>query len=277
MPVIEGSLQKMTAELDARGLVHYKMAVGDQREPLNPSIGKRISLVFDGRIHCIHCGRKTNKSFNQGYCFPCFKKLAQCDRCIMSPELCHFDAGTCREPDWAQQFCMTDHIVYLANASGLKVGITRVNQVPTRWIDQGAVAAVPLYRVASRKISGLIETAAKAHVADKTNWRAMLKNDQPDIALADKAQWIRSLLKDAVARLQNELGIQAVTEVEADEQRLEFPVRTYPKKIVSLNPEKTPEIGGMLEGIRGQYLLLDSGVINLRKYTGYQVAFQVES
>jgi hypothetical protein len=59
----------------------------------------------------------------------------------------------------------------------LKVGITRHSQIPTRWMDQGASQAQPIFRVSSRLQSGLVETAFKAHIADKTNWRAMLKGE----------------------------------------------------------------------------------------------------
>ena len=135
-----GALSKMAAQLDAP--VQYSFRLGDELLPVNPLIGKSLRLEFLGAIHCTHCGRKTKSSYSQGYCYPCMQKLAQCDICIMSPERCHYEAGTCREPSWGEQFCMTDHIVYLANSSGIKVGITRATQIPTRWIDQGAVQRV---------------------------------------------------------------------------------------------------------------------------------------
>lgn len=141
----QGGLRKMSAQLDAP--VSYAFRLDEQVLPVNPLLGQHLRIEFLGAIHCTHCGRKTKKSFAQGYCYPCFTKLAQCDSCIMSPERCHYAAGTCREPAWGEQFCMTDHIVYLANSSGVKVGITRASQVPTRWIDQGASQALPILRV----------------------------------------------------------------------------------------------------------------------------------
>jgi len=122
--------------------VSYSLRLSEQEIPLNQFLGRQLQLQFQGVINCIHCNRKTNKSFNQGYCYPCFMRLAQCDSCIVSPEKCHFAAGTCREPEWGEQNCMIDHIVYLANTSGIKVGITRTSQVPTRWMDQGATQAL---------------------------------------------------------------------------------------------------------------------------------------
>ena len=171
-----GHLQKMATNLSDR--VEYQLPLDDVWLPLNNLLGSKISLQFVGEIHCTHCGRRSNKSFNQGYCYPCFKKLAQCDQCIVSPEKCHHHLGTCREPEWGDQFCMTDHIVYLANSSGAKVGITRASQLPTRWIDQGAVQALPILRVKTRYQSGRVEDILRQHVADKTNWRTMLKLSQ---------------------------------------------------------------------------------------------------
>ena len=130
-----GNLRKMTATLGDS--VNYALPIGDTELPLNELLDQRLKLSFEGVINCVHCDRKTKKSFSQGYCFPCFRRLAACDSCIVSPEKCHFDAGTCREPDWAESHCFVDHVVYLANTSGVKVGITRSTQIPTRWIDQG--------------------------------------------------------------------------------------------------------------------------------------------
>ena len=153
MAVIQsGKLSRMQARLDSP--VSYALPLGDEKIPLQPFLGKNIALHFSGNIRCVHCDRNTGKSFNQGYCYPCFKRLARCDTCIMSPHKCHYHEGTCREPIWGDEFCMQDHIVYLANSSGVKVGITRASQVPTRWIDQGAVQGLPILRVRSRRQSG---------------------------------------------------------------------------------------------------------------------------
>lgn len=275
---MNGSVEKMRAELSDDGQVKYFFRLSGREMPLADALGKRLRLEFSGQIACVHCGTSTNKSFNQGYCFPCFNQLAQCDRCIMSPELCHFHAGTCREPEWGATFCMTDHLVYLSNASGVKVGITRVNQIPTRWIDQGAVEAIPLYRVATRQVSGLVEAAARVHVADKTNWRLMLKNEQPDACLQSAAADLQDKLAPMVRDLQSQFGIQAVQAVRNRESiALSYPVLQYPDKVSTLNPEKTPVITGQLQGIKGQYLILDSGVINIRKFSGYELALSVEA
>ncbi|HEY5141320.1 MAG TPA: DUF2797 domain-containing protein, partial [Methylococcales bacterium] len=171
---MQGPLKKMHTRLDSP--VQYDLPLGDQSIVLNPLIGKPIKLTYTGHIFCVHCNRSIKKSFNQGYCYPCFIALAQCDMCIMKPETCHYEAGTCREPDWGLAFCFQPHIVYLANSSGIKVGITRKTQIPTRWLDQGAVQALPVFKVQSRYAAGLIEVAIAKHVSDKTSWQQMLKN-----------------------------------------------------------------------------------------------------
>jgi hypothetical protein len=270
---VTGRLRKMPAE--AGDPVAYSIAVGDTRIPLNDLIGRPLRLDFDGVIRCIHCDRKTNKSFNQGFCFPCFRKLAACDSCIMSPEKCHYHLGTCREPEWGETHCMVEHVVYLANSSGLKVGITRGSQVPTRWIDQGAVDAIPMVRVATRYIAGLVEVACKAHVADRTNWRAMLKGDVPELDLAQERQRMLGLIADDLEALRQTHGQDSIREVDEQGLGLSYPVKVWPEKIKTHNLDKTPEVEGVLEGIKGQYLILDTGVINIRKFTGYEVRFRV--
>lgn len=269
-----GALSKMSVQLGAPELpVQYGLRLGEQDVALNPLIGQRLRLEYLGAIYCSHCARKTKKSFSQGYCYPCFTKLAQCDTCMMSPERCHYAAGTCREPSWGEQFCMTDHVVYLANSSGVKVGITRASQVPTRWIDQGASQALPIVRVATRQQSGFVEDLLRSQVADRTNWRAMLKGQAEAVDLRQVAEQILSVCAEGFSELQQRFGLQAIQPL-GDAQVLEirYPVTTYPAKVTSLDLEKTPVIEGTLLGIKGQYLIFDTGVINLRKYTAYQVA-----
>ena len=50
-----------------------------------------------------------------------------------------------------------------------------------------------------------------------------------------------------------------------------YPVTEYPEKVKSVNLDKIPEVEGILLGIKAQYWILDCGVINIRKYTGYEV------
>jgi hypothetical protein len=254
--------------------VQYDLSLGDERIPLNPLIGKSIKLTYIGNIFCVHCNRAIKKSFNQGYCYPCFISLAQCDMCIMKPETCHYEAGTCREPAWGDAFCFQPHIVYLANSSGVKVGITRQTQIPTRWIDQGAVQALPIFEVQSRYISGLIEIVIAKHVSDKTSWQQMLKNNVEPIDLVAKRDELVGECKQELAEISQRFGEQAIKFLtEEPVVDIYFPVDFYPVKVSSFNFDKNPEVSGVLHGIKGQYLLLDTGVINIRKFTGYEVDF----
>ena len=270
-----GHLQKLTTHIDSvpNAQVQYTLVLGDQKLHLNPLIGQTIRLEHLGQINCSHCGRKTKKSYSQGHCFVCMQKLPQCDLCIMSPERCHFDAGTCRDEAWGQAFCMQPHIVYLANSSGLKVGITRVNQMPTRWLDQGASQAMPIMQVATRKLSGQVETILKQYVADKTNWRKLLQSDAQHI---DMTQAADALLNESEADLDvllSELSHQDYQWLDTPAISMRYPVLEYPSKIKSHNLDKEPVLEGKLMGIKGQYLIFDTAVINIRKYTSYLVQF----
>lgn len=271
--IARGALTKMAVRLDAP--VQYALRLDDRELPLNPLIGQRLRLEYLGAIHCSHCGRRTKKSYAQGYCYPCMTKLAQCDSCIMSPEKCHYEAGTCREPSWGEQFCMTDHVVYLANSSGVKVGITRATQLPTRWLDQGASQALPILRVATRQQSGLVEDLLRSQVADRTNWRALLKGDAEPVDLPAVRERLFDTCREGLEALQQRFGLQAIQPLaEASVVEMRYPVAAYPAKIASFDLDKNPVVEGTLQGIKGQYLIFDTGVINIRKYTAYQLAVQ---
>lgn len=270
---VQGCLSKMAAALPGRQdqPVVYHLRAGEHRVPLNERIGEPLSLRWTGAIACTHCGRATKKSFAQGHCYPCFKRLAQCDTCIMKPETCHFFQGTCREPEWGERHCFQPHIVYLANSSGLKVGITRKTQMPTRWLDQGAIQALPILEVDTRQQSGFVEMLFKEQVADRTNWRAMLKGDVETMDLSAERDRLLTLLADGLHQLRETHGADAIRLLEQPAQHFHYPVSVFPKKVVSHNFDKQPLVEGVLQGVKGQYLILDSGVINIRKFTGYEI------
>ena len=268
-----GVIRKMVVE--ATEPVSYWLPMGQERLEMQPLLGSQISLEFTGQIYCIECGRKTTKSFNQGYCFPCLRSLAACDMCIVKPELCHYDQGTCREPAWGESHCMRPHVVYLANSSGLKVGITRASQVPTRWIDQGAVQALPLYEVDSRLQSGWLEVALKRYISDRTDWRAMLKGDPSQLDLLVKRDRLLGEASADLAQCQLKIGSASMRLVEgAQEARFKYPVLVYPEKIKAHNFDKKARVEGCLQGVKGQYMILDTGVLNIRKFAGYEVDLQ---
>lgn len=275
MPEFSGELDKMRA-VDGDP-IEYFFRLGSLEVPMNPLIGRQISLRHSGQIQCISCGRRLKKSYQQGYCFPCTQTLAECDICIVRPEKCHYDQGTCRQPDWGERHCMQEHYVYLANSSGLKVGITRHTQLPTRWLDQGATQALPILKVSSRYQSGLFETAFKEHMGDRTDWRKMLKGDPEPVDLEDIRDDLFDDNAEVFDQMADQFGPDAFELLDEETMRtFQFPVRKYPEKVRSLNLDKTPEITGELQGIKGQYLIFDKGVINMRKYKGYDVSIQYD-
>ena len=256
--------------------VRYTLPIGETSLPLNDHLGAAISIRATGVIHCIGCGRSTRKSFNQGYCFACFRTLARCDRCIVHPERCHYHLDTCREPEWGEANCMRPHVVYLANSSGVKVGITRESQVPTRWIDQGAVQALPIARVASRRLSGLLEVAFKEHVSDRTDWRRMLKGEPETVDLCAQRDALLSRLGDSLENLADPNdGATPELVQDAPSRTFRFPVLEYPERVRSISLDKTPQVEGKLLGIKGQYLILACGVLNVRKHGGYEVELAI--
>ncbi|GAB4014418.1 MAG: DUF2797 domain-containing protein [Bdellovibrio sp.] len=251
------------------------MVLGSERMPLNQQIGKKFTLKYLNKIVCCNCGKETKKSYGEGHCFPCTQKLAACDICIVKPELCHFDKGTCREPEWGKQHCMIPHYVYLSNTSGLKVGITRHNQIPTRWIDQGAIQGLPIFKVDSRHHSGLIEEVLATLVTDKTNWRNMLKGEIESLDLQAERDRLMDMAGEQIESLEEELGLEAFDYLENETViEIKFPVLEFPKKIVSLSFDKENTIEGTLLGIKGQYLIFDTGVLNIRRHSSYLVEAQ---
>jgi hypothetical protein len=260
---LTGRILKMRVKPESP--VQYELPVGDDALPMNPLLGKTLRIEWGGEIRCTHCDRSTKKSFSQGYCYPCFQRLAQCDSCIIKPELCHYDKGTCREPEWGETHCLIPHTVYLANSSGLKVGITRGTDPRTRWIDQGASQGLAIRTVPTRLASGTVEVALKAHVADKTNWRKMLKETPEAIDMPAE----RDRLLNELAAATPDFEAPGFAMPDAEVVAFKYPILQHPEKIVSHNLDKKPEAEGQLQGIKGQYLILDTGVINMRKYGGY--------
>jgi len=261
-----GTLLKMETKLAKP--VEYELPIGDELVYMNNLIGKYIVFKWDKEIYCVACGRKTSKSFAQGFCYPCFLSAPETSECILRPELCQAQDGIARDMDWAENHCLHDHFVYLAISSGVKVGVTRSAQIPTRWIDQGAWQAIRLAQTPNRYTAGLIEVVLKQHISDRTQWQRMLKNQLIEgVDLKEKK-------KEMIAHLAPELQNYESEDNEITE--ITYPVTEYPEKVKSLSFDKLEEITGRLWGIKGQYLIFDDGtVLNMRKHTGYLVDLEV--
>lgn len=260
-----GNLLKMRSENQEK--VHYFLELGPEEIAMNDLIGENIELKYLHQINCIRCGRKTSKSFAQGYCFPCFQSAPETEECVLRPELCRAQEGIARDMEYAKEHCLIDQFVYLSFTSGLKVGVTRSTQIPTRWIDQGATAAIRIARTPNRYTAGLIEVALKNYYADKTNWRNMLKDTEVTVDLEAERTNAQNYLSSELA--QYALEGDSIT-------FLEYPVQEIPEKINSLNLDKNDIITGKLVGIKGQYLIFETGgVLNVRSYGGYLVDLTV--
>ncbi len=260
----QGVLKKMMTENSTE--IQYYLDMKTDFLNMNQLINKEITLSFV-TYECLSCGLE-KKIYRQGFCKSCFFDTPNAGDWIMRPELskAHLDEED-RDLAYEKQVQLQPHIVYLANSSNVKVGVTRKQQVPTRWIDQGAHEAIEIVEVPNRYLAGITEVALKEHVADKTNWRKMLKNDIED---ADLLEW-REKLKTYIPEEAKQYYIE-----DNAETNLNFPVTKYPEKPKSLNLIKTPKYSGKLVGIKGQYLIFDDEtVFNVRANEGLVVNIDV--
>tara|TARA_B100000614_G_scaffold187149_1_gene168254 strand:+ start:1386 stop:2222 length:837 start_codon:yes stop_codon:yes gene_type:complete len=264
---LEGNVRKMKS--DFKVPIEYSMILSEHILPLNDHIGSNIKLEWSGIIHCVKCGNKTNKSFFQGFCYPCFISAPESSECILKPELCQAHEGISRDMEWSEKYCLSNHYVYLSLTSGIKVGVTRYTQIPTRWIDQGAIKALKIAKTPNRYLAGAIEVKLKEFVSDRTSWQRMLKNDvNQEIDLYG----YRETLKE---NLPSDLKIYILNEEK--EKIIAYPINKYPKKIKSINFEKLKEFEGKLTGIKGQYIYIDNQfVVNMRKYSGFYFNIIIE-
>jgi len=251
--------------------IKYELMFGEKLICMNDFIKKYIILKYENEIHCIGCGRKTNKSFAQGYCYPCFLNSPATSDCIIKPERCNAHNinknSQCKDRDseWAENNHNQSTYVYLALSSGVKVGVT--NDINNRWIDQGAIEAIKFAKTPNRNLAGQIEVALKEYVSDKTSWQRMLKND---VQYKDLNE-MKNLLKD-------KLATNLKTYLHDDETiyKMNYPVESYPEKVKSVNFDKQNMVEGRLWGIKGQYLIFDDGrVFNVRRHNGYLTTLEL--
>lgn len=258
---MKGHLHKMQVSLDQQ--VQYVL---NWENPIrmNDFIGQKISLRFEGVIHCQKCGNRTKNSFGEGFCYPCFVSAPEAAECIIRPELCRAHLGEGRDVAWEEKHHNQPHVVYLAASDVVKVGVTRETNVPSRWIDQGAMSAIRLAETPNRYEAGKLEVALKSMFTDKTNWRKMLKNDFDEQIDLEEEKWtLHDQLPGDLTHFFSEND-----EIIA----INYPVLSFPDKVKSVSFDKLPLIEGILNGIKGQYLLFDDDrVLNIRKHAGYEI------
>ena len=245
--------------------ISYELKTQTQSINMTALIGKSITLSYLHKITCISCGRAIKKSFFQGFCFPCFQSSPDASECILRPELCKAHLHQGRNPEWEDENHNQEHAVYLAVSSHVKVGITRWTQIPTRWIDQGASQAIVIAKTANRYTAGIIEVFLKTYFSDRTSWQKMLKNEPSDVDLIEESNKAKQYLEENYKEyIYN-----------SDVLSLVFPILENPVKVKSISFDKAPIINGVLTGIKGQYLILDSEtVFNVRNHTGYHATLQ---
>ncbi len=267
MEQISTELRKMSAE--AGSTVQYSIRdKAGNAHAVNDWIGKKVSIAFSGTIHCVGCGKTTRKSFAQGYCYNCFQTHPDTEECVLRPELCKAHLGIARDLEVATKNHLAPHYVYLSYTSNIKVGITRETQVPTRWIDQGALAAIKLLKVPNRHIAGVAEVFLKNYYSDKSAWQRMLASTDVDTDLLSEKESLREKLSSELLQYWSD---------DDEVTMLQFPTGDLASSVKSLNLDKTPTIGGVLTGVKGQYLIFDQqNVINVRKYSGYEVNITVQ-
>lgn len=260
-------LRKMLAGVEegSAGLrVGYALHLGTDVVPLADLIGRPFTLRFTGARTCMACGRRVRKFYGQGLCFPCLRDAPEASACIVRPELCRAHLNEGRDLQWEAHHHLQEHHVYLAQTGGIKVGVTRSTQVPVRWIDQGAVLAVPIARTPYRQLAGAIEVDLKRHFADRTDWRRMLQQVRPD------AEALLAARDRALEMLDPEL--RPYTLPDATPQVLEYPLPDTPPRLVNVSLDKLPGITGTLAGVKGQYLVwADGRVLNIRNHSGFHV------
>ncbi len=242
-------------------VVQYHLQMdGGRQVHLNPLLGREIHLESTGNRTCVWCGRKVNKLYPNGSCFPCFRDLPQNDLCVVKPHTCHYE--TCRNQAWGDAHCMVPTYLYIARSSDIKIGISR--NLPGRWMEQGAVAALPIALLPTRIMAGELEFLIAQYLPDKTNWRKMLKGEVEDTPLAEVRRQVVELIPADLRRYV--LPEQA-------EYDFGYPLTAALDKIVSLDLDKGP-VAGKLLGIKAKYLITSTGVLNLPKYAGLEVRLQ---
>ncbi len=270
IPMAQGILTGLRSE--AASPVNYVLHIGAAAIAMNQLLGESISINHDGVVTCRHCAARTRKRYGDGYCYACFKRLAACDLCVMSPVRCHYAAGTCREPAWGEAYCMQQHVVYLANSAGPKVGITKPQNLPYRWLDQGATQALVIMRTHTRHQAGCVEAALARYVSDRTDWRALVRGTAETVDLRALARQLRDQAARELGELEQRFPAALQwSDAEATTEIL-YPVLRYGSAPRALALTADNPVVGTLLGIKGQYLLLDSGVFNVRRHTSYHVA-----
>lgn len=267
-----GNIRKMRSKL-VNGKVEYVLPLYHILEPnhfipMNELIGKTISIQFEHAIHCVVTGKKIKKTFGNGMSYDAYMNSPMAVPSIINPELSQIHEGVAlRDEAWEIEHHLKPHVVYLSKTAGIKVGVTRTTQMPTRWIDQGASEVIVLAETPYRQAAGLIEVELKQYISDKTAWQRMLKGELTEDSLLEKKN-------ELLLKLPEELK-KFVLEDDAI-VTIEYPLENNPSKVKSLKLDKVPLFEKKIIGIKGQYLIFDDEtVMNVRSHEGYHISLSV--
>ncbi len=260
----QGVLKKMITEYNDE--IQYYLDVNSDFLHLNALLSRKIEIKFIG-YKCLNCNLEI-KIYRQGFCKSCFFKIPSAADWVMNPQLskAHLNIED-RDLSYEKAVQLQPHIVYLANSGNVKVGVTRKQQIPTRWIDQGAHVALEIVEAPNRYLAGITEVALKEYVSDKTNWIKMLKNETKNEDLIAYKHKLKAFVPEEVRKYFIENNAETI---------LNFPVKKYPTKPKSLNLIKTQSYNGVLTGVKGQYLIFeDDTVFNIRANEGLVVSIEI--
>ena len=262
--MFSGVLKKMTSIHD--NPVRYIIDFDNDLIFLNQSIGKKIKIHKTGYC-CLSCFENL-QIFANGFCKKCFFESPIAGDWIMKPELSKAHLGIeDRDISYEKKVQLQNHIVYLSKTSGIKVGVTRSNNMSTRWIDQGAIEAVELIEVPNRYLAGVAEVKLKEKFSDKTNWRKMLTSN------FEEADIIKNK-KIALDELGSEF--EEFFKTDSEVMKFNYQIDKSIDSVKSVSLKKSDDIEGKLIGIKGQYLIFeDSSVFNVRSNEGYVVDISI--
>lgn len=263
--MLEGALQRMDVRPGSPAAYRLSVIDGGTEHglPLNDLLEQGLCIESLRRISCCHCGAGTRRSYAGGYCYRCFTTLARCDLCVVSPARCHYAQGTCREPRWGESFCMQPHVVYLANSSGPKVGLTRPGAEMTRWLDQGASQGLLIATAPDRHRAGVLEALLARQVSDRTDWRKLVGATAAPVDLPR----LRDAVRPPAAALPE--GVRWLDDRQP--VALDYPVVGYPRRLNRFRLDRHGVVAGRLMGIKGQYLLFEHGVFPVAEHRGWHV------
>jgi len=122
----KGVLRKMMTELGPP--VQYYLQLENDFINVNQLLDKTLEINFL-KFECLNC-HLDKPIYRQGFCKSCFFDIPQAADWIMRPELstAHLNKED-RDLAYEKKVQLQPHIVYLANSSNVKVGVTRKAQV----------------------------------------------------------------------------------------------------------------------------------------------------